>query len=65
MLLCTGRQGENTAKISWLLDHLKDPHTAERICEQLEAINDEYTINDELDFIISDTVKSIHSVLPH
>lgn len=40
-------------------NHFKGSHTAERICDQFEAICDEYNIKDKLDFIISDNAANM------
>ncbi|XP_042166334.1 uncharacterized protein LOC121841511 [Oncorhynchus tshawytscha] len=40
-------------------DCFKGPHTAERICEQFEAICGEYSIKDKLDYIISDNAANM------
>uniref|UniRef100_A0A3Q3IBN3 HAT C-terminal dimerisation domain-containing protein n=1 Tax=Monopterus albus TaxID=43700 RepID=A0A3Q3IBN3_MONAL len=40
-------------------DRFKGSHTGDRICEQFEAICDEYNIKEKLDFIISDNAANM------
>ncbi|CAL9699779.1 unnamed protein product [Knipowitschia caucasica] len=40
-------------------NRFKGSHTAERICDQFEAICDEYSIKDKLDYIISDNAANM------
>ena len=40
-------------------DRFKGSHTAERICEQFEAICDDYDIKDKVDYIISDNAANM------
>ena len=40
-------------------NRFKGSHTAERICDQFEAICDEYNIKDKLDYIISDNAANM------
>ncbi|KAL3048812.1 hypothetical protein OYC64_008317 [Pagothenia borchgrevinki] len=40
-------------------DRFKGSHTAERICEQFEAICDEYSIKNKIDYIISDNAANM------
>ena len=40
-------------------ERFKGSHTAERICDQFEAICDEYNIKDKLDYIISDNAANM------
>ena len=41
------------------ISRFKGSHTAERICDQFEAICDEYSIKDKLDYIISDNAANM------
>ncbi|KAJ4941207.1 hypothetical protein JOQ06_027494, partial [Pogonophryne albipinna] len=41
-------------------DRFKGSHTAERICEQFEAVCDEYSIKNKIDYIISDNAANMH-----
>uniref|UniRef100_A0A674AI05 HAT C-terminal dimerisation domain-containing protein n=1 Tax=Salmo trutta TaxID=8032 RepID=A0A674AI05_SALTR len=58
---CMEKDGERIQLKSNLLacDRFKGPHTAERICEQFEAICGEYSMKDELDYIISDNAANM------
>lgn len=40
-------------------DRFKGSHTAERICEQFEAVCDEYSIKNKIDYIISDNAANM------
>ncbi|KAL3048825.1 hypothetical protein OYC64_008329 [Pagothenia borchgrevinki] len=40
-------------------DRFKGSHTAERLCEQFEAICDEYSIKNKIDYIISDNAANM------
>ncbi|CAJ1059641.1 uncharacterized protein LOC117545812 [Xyrichtys novacula] len=40
-------------------DRFKGSHTAERICEQFEAICDDYDINDKVEYIINDNAANM------
>lgn len=40
-------------------NRFKGSHTAERICDQFEAVCDEYNIKDKLDYIISDNAANM------
>ncbi|KAK1886685.1 Zinc finger BED domain containing protein 4 [Dissostichus eleginoides] len=40
-------------------DRFKGSHTAERICEQFEAVCDEYSITNKIDYIISDNAANM------
>ena len=55
------KEGETLQLKSSLLacDRFKGPHTAERICEQFEAICNDYQIKHKLDFIISDNAANM------
>uniref|UniRef100_A0A4W5RXY7 HAT C-terminal dimerisation domain-containing protein n=1 Tax=Hucho hucho TaxID=62062 RepID=A0A4W5RXY7_9TELE len=58
---CMEKDGERIQLKSNLFscDRFKGPHMAERTCEQFEAICDEYSINDKLDYIISDNAANM------
>lgn len=58
---CMEKDAERIQLKSNLLacDRFKGSHTAERICEQFEAICDEYNIKDKLDYIISDNAANM------
>uniref|UniRef100_A0A4W5RNX8 HAT C-terminal dimerisation domain-containing protein n=1 Tax=Hucho hucho TaxID=62062 RepID=A0A4W5RNX8_9TELE len=58
---CMAKDGARIQLKSNLLacDRFKGPHTAKIICEQFEPICDEYSIKDQLDYIISDNAANM------